>query len=87
MPVEDALALIVKAFGNIFVEHEQQEHTRVSHKAAFGRWLLSVGAARCTVCPLGIRRISVKCGEILGLGGVELSMWLFKDQKKYGWKY
>lgn len=28
MPVEDALALVVKAFGNIFVEHEQQEHTR-----------------------------------------------------------
>ncbi|CAN2389550.1 Nuclear receptor coactivator [Pristimantis euphronides] len=34
MPMEDALALIVKAFGNIFGEREQQERNEISHKAA-----------------------------------------------------
>lgn len=34
MPMEDALALIVKAFGKIFGEREQQERNEISHKAA-----------------------------------------------------
>ncbi|XP_069820317.1 nuclear receptor coactivator 5-like [Dendropsophus ebraccatus] len=34
MPMEDALALIVKAFGKIFGEREQQERNDISHKAA-----------------------------------------------------
>ncbi|XP_075044947.1 uncharacterized protein LOC142104269 isoform X2 [Mixophyes fleayi] len=34
MPMEDALALVVKAFGKIFGEREQQERNEISHKAA-----------------------------------------------------
>ncbi|KYO27292.1 nuclear receptor coactivator 5-like [Alligator mississippiensis] len=34
MPMEDALALVAKAFGKIFAEREQQERTEISHKAA-----------------------------------------------------
>ncbi|XP_038224426.1 nuclear receptor coactivator 5-like isoform X1 [Dermochelys coriacea] len=34
MPMEDALALVVKAFGKIFAEREQQERAEISHKAA-----------------------------------------------------
>ncbi|KAM4614342.1 uncharacterized protein O3C94_022318 isoform 1-T1 [Discoglossus pictus] len=34
MPMEDALTLIVKAFGKIFGEREQQERNEISHKAA-----------------------------------------------------
>ncbi|XP_068117180.1 nuclear receptor coactivator 5-like isoform X2 [Hyperolius riggenbachi] len=34
MPMEDALALIVKAFGKSFGEREQQERNEISHKAA-----------------------------------------------------
>ncbi|KAM4018060.1 uncharacterized protein ACNLHF_007526 [Anomaloglossus baeobatrachus] len=34
MPMEDALGLIVKAFGKIFGEREQQERNEISHKAA-----------------------------------------------------
>lgn len=34
MPMEDALALIAKAFQNIFGERGQQERTEISHKAA-----------------------------------------------------
>lgn len=34
VPVQDALALIVTAFGNRFAEWEQQECTRVSYKTA-----------------------------------------------------
>ncbi|XP_063294873.1 nuclear receptor coactivator 5-like [Pelobates fuscus] len=34
MPMDDALTLIVKAFGKIFGEREQQERNEISHKAA-----------------------------------------------------
>ncbi|XP_039208362.1 nuclear receptor coactivator 5-like isoform X2 [Crotalus tigris] len=34
MPMEDALALIAKEFQKIFAEHEQQQRTEISHKAA-----------------------------------------------------
>ncbi|XP_040184659.1 nuclear receptor coactivator 5-like isoform X4 [Rana temporaria] len=34
MPMEDALALVVKAFGKVFGEREQQERNEISHKAA-----------------------------------------------------
>ncbi|KAM5138846.1 uncharacterized protein ACMZJ9_017351 isoform 2-T2 [Mantella aurantiaca] len=34
MPMEDALALVVKAFGKSFGEREQQERNEISHKAA-----------------------------------------------------
>lgn len=34
MAVENALAIVVKALGNIFAEREQQEYTKISHKAA-----------------------------------------------------
>ncbi|XP_026569714.1 nuclear receptor coactivator 5-like isoform X2 [Pseudonaja textilis] len=34
MPMEDALALIAKEFEEIFAEHEQQQRTEISHKAA-----------------------------------------------------
>uniref|UniRef100_A0A8D0H222 Anticodon-binding domain-containing protein n=1 Tax=Sphenodon punctatus TaxID=8508 RepID=A0A8D0H222_SPHPU len=34
MPMEDALALVAKAFGKIFAEREQQERAEISRKAA-----------------------------------------------------
>lgn len=34
MPMEDALALIVKVFQNIFGDRGQQERTEIAHKAA-----------------------------------------------------
>lgn len=34
MPMEDALSLVVKAFGKVFGEREQQERNEISHKAA-----------------------------------------------------
>ncbi|KAG8144104.1 hypothetical protein E2320_001223 [Naja naja] len=34
MPMEDALALIAKEFEEIFAEHEQQQRTEISHRAA-----------------------------------------------------
>ncbi|KAG8437760.1 hypothetical protein GDO86_008459 [Hymenochirus boettgeri] len=34
MPMEDALTLVVKSFGKIFGEREQQERNEISHKAA-----------------------------------------------------
>ncbi|KAM4721237.1 uncharacterized protein WCC33_007564 [Rhinophrynus dorsalis] len=34
MPMDDALALVVKSFGKIFGEREQQERNEISHKAA-----------------------------------------------------
>ncbi|XP_007438006.1 nuclear receptor coactivator 5-like [Python bivittatus] len=34
MPMEDALALIAKEFEKIFAEHEQQQRTEISHRAA-----------------------------------------------------
>ena len=69
--MEQALAVVVKAFGNTFAECEQWECTRISHKV-LDRLSDCLARELCEIyrVPLGFRCILVKCEEI---GGVELS--------------
>lgn len=58
MPMEDALTLVVKAFGNIFAEREQQERKEISHKAAdLADDYLERELYECYSVPLGVRHL------------------------------
>ncbi|XP_032086404.1 nuclear receptor coactivator 5-like isoform X3 [Thamnophis elegans] len=58
MPMEDALALIAKEFEEIFAEHEQQQRTEISHKAAdLADGFLERELYESYHVPLGIRNL------------------------------
>ncbi|XP_029464356.1 nuclear receptor coactivator 5-like isoform X3 [Rhinatrema bivittatum] len=58
MPMDDALTLVVKAFGNIFAEREQQERKEISHKAAdLADDYLERELYECYNVPLGVRHL------------------------------
>ncbi|XP_026531675.1 nuclear receptor coactivator 5-like isoform X2 [Notechis scutatus] len=58
MPMEDALALIAKEFEEIFAEHEQQQRTEISHKAAdLADGFLERELYESYHVPLGIRHL------------------------------
>ncbi|ETE67299.1 Nuclear receptor coactivator 5 [Ophiophagus hannah] len=58
MPMEDALALIAKEFEEIFAEHEQQQRTEISHRAAdLADGFLERELYESYHVPLGIRHL------------------------------
>ncbi|XP_070616302.1 nuclear receptor coactivator 5-like isoform X1 [Erythrolamprus reginae] len=58
MPMEDALAMIAKEFEEIFAEHEQQQRTEISHKAAdLADGFLERDLYESYHVPLGIRHL------------------------------